>query len=193
MQSVKLFVVLVAMAAVVSSCGGNRVKSAAIDSTRAAIEVADVDALLAGKEEFVGKSVAVEAICIHICSHGARKIFLMGSNDSKTIRVEAGSLGAFDQKCVNSIVAVKGILREERIDEQFLKRWEAQVATNSDEKHGDTESGCDTEKRARGETGNSAAERIADFRARIAARKVAEGKEYLSFYYIEAQSYEVLE
>ena len=53
------------------------------------------------------------------------------------------------------------------------------------------EAGCDAEKAARQETGNSVQERIADFRARIAARKAAEGKEYLSFYYVTASSYEI--
>ena len=46
-------------------------------------------------------------------------------------------------------------------------------------------------KAARQETGNTVEERIADFRTRIAARKAAEGKEYLSFYYVTATSYEI--
>ena len=36
-------------------------------------------------------------------------------------------------------------------------------------------------------------ERIADFRTKIAARAEAEGKEYLSFYFVEAQAYEIVE
>ena len=55
------------------------------------------------------------------------------------------------------------------------------------------EAGCDTEKAARGETANSVEGRIADFRTKIAARAEAEGKEYLSFYFVEAQSYEIVE
>ena len=35
--------------------------------------------------------------------------------------------------------------------------------------------------------------RIADFRAKIAERKAATGKDYLSFYYMEASSYEIAE
>ena len=120
-------------------------------------------------------------------------MFLMGSNDTKTIRIESGNLGAFDQKCQNSIVKVIGRLCEERIDEAYLQNWEAAVAAKSAEEHGDGESGCDTEKKARGETANTTSGRIADFRAKIAARKAAEGKEYLSFYYVIAESYEVLE
>ena len=49
----------------------------------------------------------------------------------------------------------------------------------------------EAEKAARQETGATVAERIADFRAKIAARKAAEGKDYLSFYYVTATSYEI--
>jgi hypothetical protein len=96
---------------------------------------------------------------------------------------------------VNSIVKVKGILHEERIDEAYLQAWEQRIANKTEEKHGegDGEGGCDTEKAARGETANTSEGRIADFRAKIAARKEADGKEYLSFYYVEAQEYEVVE
>ena len=59
------------------------------------------------------------------------------------------------------------------------------------EKHGTGEAGCDTEKKARGETANTPEARIADFRAKIADRKASSGKEYLSFYFMEANSYEV--
>ena len=118
---------------------------------------------------------------------------MMGSDDTKTIRIEACKLGSFDQKCVNSIVKVNGILREERVDEAYLQRWEAAVAAQTAEQHGEVESGCDSEKAARGETGNTVAERIVDFREKIATRKAAVGKEYLSFYYVEALSYEVVE
>ena len=133
----------------------------------------------------------IEGVCPHACKHGARKIFLMGSDDTQTIRVESGELGSFDPQCVNRVVRVTGRVDEERIDEAYLARWEAQVKAQTAEKHGTTEAGCATEKAARQETGNTVEERIADFRTRIAARKAAEGKEYLSFYYVTATSYEI--
>ena len=59
------------------------------------------------------------------------------------------------------------------------------------EQHGEGEAGCDSEKKARGETGNTVEERIADFRAQIAERKAKEGKDYLSFYYVTATAYQI--
>ena len=159
---------------------GNRTTKA--ESTAAAAEAA-VDSL-------AGKEVWIEGVCTHACKHGARKIFLMGSDDTQTIRVESGKLGKFDPQCVGSIVRVKGILREQRVDEDYLHSWEEQVRTQAGEQHGTTAAGCDSEKKARGETAATVEGRIADFRRKIAERNAAEGKPYLSFYFVEAQSYE---
>ena len=93
--------------------------------------------MLASADSLANTEITLEGVCTHTCKHGATKIFLMGSDDTKTIRVDAGSLGSFDQKCVNSIVRVKGILKEERIDEAYLQRWEASAAANTEEHHGD--------------------------------------------------------
>ena len=150
-----------------------------------------MDSLLANAEALVGKSVCVEAVCTHICKHGGRKIFLMGSDDTQTIRVEGGSVGKFDSGCVNALVSVTGILKEERVDEAYLLKWEEQLKATAAEAHGDGEAGCSTEKKARGETANTSEDRIADFRKKIAERKTRTGKDYLSFYYIEATAYEI--
>ena len=174
-------------------CGNRTTKAeSAVTAAEAAVgEALQIDDLLAGADSLAGKEVWIEGVCTHACKHGARKIFLMGSDDTQTIRVESGELGSFDPQCVNRVVRVTGRVDEERIDEAYLARWEAQVKAQTAEKHGTTEAGCATEKAARQETGNTVEERIADFRTRIAARKAAEGKEYLSFYYVTATSYEI--
>lgn len=187
--------ILFAAATMFVACGSNNSKNATSTATDAVQNTTsmEIDAVLAGAEELTDQTTVLEGICTHICKHGGTKIFLMGSDDTKTLRIEAAKLGSFDQKCVNSIVKVNGILREERVDEAYLQRWEAAVAAQTAKQHGEVETGCDSEKAARGETGNTVAERIADFREKIAARKAAVGKEYLSFYYVEALSYEVVE
>lgn len=68
------------------------------ESTAAATEAAvgealQIDDLLAGADSLAGKEVWIEGVCTHACKHGARKIFLMGSDDTQTIRVESGKLG----------------------------------------------------------------------------------------------------
>ena len=174
------------------SCGGNASTKAKTRQTEAARPAAlEIDELLASADSLAGKTVTVEGVCTHTCRHGARKIFLMGSDDTQTVRVESGELGSFDPQCVNRIVRVTGTLDEQRVDEAYLAAWEEQTKAQTGERHGTTEAGCDAEKAARQETGATVAERIADFRAKIAARKAAEGKDYLSFYYVTATSYEI--
>lgn len=184
-------VTMIAACLVMVSCGGNK-KQQNAEETVAALSIDDV---LAKAPELVEQSVVIEGVCTHTCSHGAKKMFLVGSDDTKTIRIEAGELGAFDTKVVNNIVTVKGIIKEERIDEAYLQDWETRLKNQTEEKHGNEEGegGCDTEKNARGETANTTEGRIADFRAKIAAEKEATGKEYLSFYHVVAESYEINE
>ena len=177
------------------SCGcesKNQVKTE-ITQTKAAQSKTSisVDDLLTEADAYINKEISVEAICTHICKHGGRKVFLMGSDDTKTIRVEGGKMGKFDQQCVNSILNVKGILKEERIGEEYLQKWETRLAAKIKDKHGEGEAGCDTEKKARGETAKTEEERIADFRTKIEERFNKTGKNYLSFYFIEAISYDI--
>ena len=195
MKMKKYVVLVVALMAMVNfnSCGNKQQKQhdEASEQLTGAI---DVDSLLAAADSLSGKEVTVEGVCTHICKHGGRKIFLMGSDDTQTIRIEAGKVGKFDQKCVNSLVKVTGMLVEQRVDEAYLENWENQLKAATAEKHGDSDAaGCSTEKQARGETANSPEQRIADFRKKIAARKARDGKEYLSFYYVEANNYEIQE
>lgn len=188
------FAALVAAILLGTSCGGNKTQNAEQTETHTADRAnsaLEVDSLLAHAETLAGKEVTIEGVCTHICKHGGRKIFLMGSDDTQTIRIEGGSVGKFDQKCVNSVVRVTGILKEQRIDEAYLQNWEAQLKAAAAEQHGNGEAGCSTEKKARGETANTPEARIADFRNKIAQRKANNGKEYLSFYFMEATNYDI--
>lgn len=152
-----------------------------------------IDETLKSAEILKGKEVEVEGICTHICKHGGGKIFLMGSDDTQTIRIEAGkAFGKFKPETVNHIVCVEGVLVEDRIDEAYLTQWEEQLKAQTEAKHGDSEAGCSTEQKARGEApANSTASRISNFRKRIAERNEKEGKNYLSFYHIDATGYTI--
>ena len=182
---------LVAACFTMMSCGGGKKQA----QTTEEVAAMSIDEVMEKAADLVEQTVVIEGVCTHTCSHGAKKMFLVGSDDSKTLRIEAGELGAFDTKVVNNVVTVKGIIKEERIDEAYLQDWEARLKVQTEEKHGDGdgEGGCDTEKNARGETANTTEGRIADFRAKIAAEKEATGKEYLAYYHVVANSYEINE
>ena len=194
MKTRSLLVAFMAFSALTfSACSNNKKNDTQQASEATSSAALSIDEVLASADSLAGKEVTIQGICTHTCKHGATKIFLMGSDDTKTIRVEACKLGSFDSKCVNSIVEVKGTLVEDRIDEAYLQNWEKQLSAQTEKQHGDGEAGCDTEKKARGETGNTAQERIADFRAKIAQQKAQTGKDYLSFYHVDAVSYDVKE
>ncbi len=127
-KKLTIAIAIVAMTFIGTSCGNKQQKSASEATTeQSASSALEIDSLLANAESLAGQEVTIEGVCTHTCKHGAKKIFLMGSDDTQVIRVEAGTLGAFDPKCVNSIVRVTGTLKEQRIDEAYLQNWEATV------------------------------------------------------------------
>ena len=138
---VLLFAAIAATTFTFVACGNKQAKTnetAAVEQSGAM----EIDSLLANAETLADQAVTIEGVCTHACKHGATKIFLMGSDDTQMIRVEAGKLGSFDTKCVNSIVRVNGTLKEQRVDEAYLQQWEAQLKAANAEKHGESEGGC---------------------------------------------------
>ena len=102
----------------------------------------EVDNLLADAEKLTGGKVTVEGVCTHICRHGGRKIFLMGTDDTQVIRIEAGEkIGSFKPECVNNVVRVTGTLVEDRIDEAYLAEWELRLKDQIARQHGEGEAG----------------------------------------------------
>lgn len=183
---------LLGMTLGLASCGDDSNKSKEQTSAEEVAPAAlEVDQVLADPDSLVGDTIEIEGICTHICKHGGGKIFLMGSDDTKTLRVEAGeSIGSFPQETVNSIVRVTGVLVEDRIDEDYLAQWEARIADQAKETQG--EGGCAADMKANAEAAtNSVLERIANFRSRIAERTEKEGKPYVSLYHMEGLSYEI--
>lgn len=194
MKKVNLLLIALASVIAFSSCNSNKKTSETENETETIQTIVTVDELLANAEQELDNVVLVEGVCTHICSHGGKKLFLMGDDDSKTIRVEASDdIGAFKPESVNSIVKVKGTLKEERIDEAYLTQWEARLAEGVVDEHGEDGEGCETELKAQGQEDlDSETARIKDFREKIAVRNETEGKNYLSFYYVEAIEYTIL-
>ena len=172
-----------------ASCGNKQQKASNDAAGDQKESVMQIDDLLSNAEALVGKTVKIEGVCTHTCKHGAKKMFLMGSDDKNVVRVEAGKLGAFDTKVVNSVVQVDGILKETRIDEAYLQNLEAQQGIEKADSH--EEESCEHENQANGTTATTMEGTIAQYRAKIAERKEKTGKDYLSIYYVEAEDYEI--
>ena len=203
-KSLLLLASLLTLALSVTSCGGSSTKTVAVAPDATAITV---DELFADPDALVGDTIVIEGVCSHLCRHGGRKAFVVGSADSLIIRCEAYPLMGepFPKSTIHHPIQVTGVLREQRIDEAAIIEMEQQNAerlNNIAQEQGEemaelasrAATGCDTERAAQGQkdliTFN---ERMADYRTRIAARQEKEGKPYLSFYYLDAMSYNTLE
>lgn len=200
----KLFLIpLMLVAVAVSSCNN---KSASAKGEEIAEAAISVDSIFVNPDAIVGDTVIVEGVCSHLCKHGGKKAFLLGSDDNVIIRCEStpNMGGYFPQETIHKALRVKGILRETRIDEQAVSLMEQQHADQVEqlasqldadqlEDVANNPGGCDTERKAQGQAEiASFAERMADYRAKIAERQQKEGKPYLSTYYIESLEYEIL-
>ena len=169
MKKIKFLIVTIFSAMIsLSSCSSSTKGSSDTETTDNKSSILQIDDVMQNGERLIGQEIEIEGVCTHICKHGGRKIFLMGSSDKYTLRIESGELGKFDQKCVNSIVKVKGVLVEEKIDEAYLTKWEETLKQQNIQNHGDSEAGCTSEKKARGETANYPQTRIENFSPRIA-------------------------
>ncbi|MCM1504820.1 MAG: hypothetical protein NC127_06470 [Muribaculum sp.] len=202
-KSILLFFAVVATVCLVS-CGGS---SKASGSEAEEVAGISVDEVMANPESFVGDTIVLEGVVSHLCRQGGRKAFVAGNGDNAIIRCEAYPLMGepFAKETVHKPIKVKGIFREQRIDEDAILEMEKQNAVRlqniaiesgdeSAERAASAESGCETERAAQGQADlTTFAERMADYRAKIADREAKEGKAYLSYYYVDALSYDTLE
>lgn len=183
-----------------SSCGNKAANEAE------EVQALSVDTIVANPEAFVGDTVTIEGSVSHLCKHGGKKAFVLGSDDNTMLRCDATPEmgGAFPQDCIHKAIRVTGVVTESRIDEETVKQMEAQhaeqvkmIAEQAGQEQADAvanaATGCETERKAQGQGEIDTFEaQMADYRARIAARAEKEGKPYLSSYYIVAYSYEIL-
>lgn len=202
MKILKSLALIALFAGAFTAC--NSSSKQAEQAETAEIEELTVDQIWENPDSFVGKEITVTGVCSHLCKHGGRKAFLMPSNGTMPLRCDASpSFGSFSKETIRQPLAVTGTLREDRIDEEFLQNWEKQYAAQmaamqegqglDGEAAEEAAGGCDTEKAAHGQADiNSFADRMADYRAKIAARTEKEGKPYVSTYVFEATSYEIL-
>lgn len=193
-----LAILAIACTTLFSACGK---KTDTKEVPEEAVAAMSVDDVLANAGQLLGDTITIEGVCSHLCSHGAMKAFIAGTADSIMLRCEAKPFigQAFPLEMTRHAVQVKGILTEERVDSAVIEQMiaqnealQAQAAATGDSVK-DHVSGCETERVSRGQKDAVTFEdRIADYRKKIANRKEKEGKDYLSYYYLQAISYEIL-
>ena len=179
------------VAVCLASCGGS---SKSAEAPAEQLEGISVDEVMANPDSLVGDTIVIEGVVSHLCRQGGRKAFVAGNGDNVMLRCEAYPLMGepFAQESVHHPVRVKGVLREQRIDEDAILEMEKQNAVrlqNIAAENGEESAERAAQGQAELTTFN---ERMADYRAKIADSVAKGGNPYLSYYYLDAVSYEIL-
>ena len=135
---------------------------------------------------YIDQPVWIEGTIYHTCKHGGKRMFLVDGSDSVMVEVTTGpDIVMFDEALVGSRVNVLGILKEERIDAKYLNEWEAEVMAPEEDHEAGLHEGTmgheDQPKEAKLEQINALREQLKK-----------SGKDHLSFFSIEAISFEEL-
>ena len=115
----------------------------------------------------------------HTCKHSGARCFVVGDdNPELSIRVEAkGNIGGFNRELSGCEIKIEGIVRENRLTEEYINQYEEAVREHSLKEDGTAET-CD-----------------AEFKNIEAMRKWMKdnNKNYYSTYYMDGMEYEVIE
>lgn len=135
-----------------------------------------VEDILQDADKYVGKEISLRGFITHTCKHSGRRCFVSGKDQKTSMRVEAkGNIGGFNRELIGSEVIIKGILKEDRITEEYLHEIETKFAKANKNDNGEH---CDTETK-----------NINSMRKWMKENN----KDYYSIYYVEGQDYEVVQ
>ena len=179
-----IFVVVALLGLGLASCGNSGKKQAEEAPVKTEVKAVDVEKavvledLLAKAETEVGKEVTLKGKIVHTCKHSGRRCFVVGNDSTTSIRVEAkGNIGGFNRELIGSTVAIKGILRENRMTEKDITAMEEEYKKKQAEAKAG-EGHCDTE--------------LKNIQAMRDWMK-ANNKEFYSIYYMDGMEFEVVE
>ncbi len=177
MMKKMFFVLFIAVVALSCNNGNNKGSNDGDADSIALISIENFEQEVEGK---VGDEVQIEGTVVHVCKHGGKRMFIIGEDPDKRVKITAGDkVATFDVELEGTDVLVKGILNEERIDEKYLSEWEEEIKAGS--------SG-EPEALHTGEPGHEDHEKEDDLKKIEKMRLEIQNSEkgYLSFYSIEA-------
>ena len=127
----KKIALITLFAIILFACGQQTNKQEVKVEPEKSVEVLSVDKLLEKAPELVNNEVVVKGTVFHVCQHGGKRCFLMGSTEDFSIRIEAGEkIGAFTQEQMGSELEITGILKEVKTEAD---------AHNPGREHGETD------------------------------------------------------
>ena len=146
-----------------------------------------VEQVMSDIKNYVDKDVVVMGTVGHVCSHGGKRMFIMGNDHDVTIKVTPSKeLGVFEKELEGSHVLITGKVKELKIDQDYVSNLEKELSEGTDNEavhdHSD----------GKHENEDEHAEAIKHIEAMKA--KIAKSENgYFSQYWIEAMKFEVKE
>ncbi len=176
----KLFLIAT-VAFVVVACGGKKTESHAESVGKEislATNVYELDSLLTVADKLVNKDVTVRGFVTHTCKHSGKRCFIVGESQKASLRVEAkGDIGGFNRELVGSELAISGVLKERKLTREYIDQYEKDVNEKKIKEDGSAET-CQAELN-----------NIQEMRDWMKSNN----KDYYSIYYMDGQSYDVVE
>ncbi|NOQ26847.1 MAG: hypothetical protein GQ564_15915 [Bacteroidales bacterium] len=166
------------------SCGKKTEKKEAVSEKEVAIIT--VDYLNPNIQSYIDKNIVVAGIVNHVCSHGGKRMFIMGEDPDMVIKITPNdNIGVFEKELEGSLVFVTGTVKELQINEDYVANLEKEVESGSDnEAIHDHSAGTHDE-----EAENEKKAQIEAMRTQISESENG----YYSQYWIEADKFEVQE
>ena len=177
---------IVAIAVLLASCATKEQKKE--ETTEKEIAKVTVDEVAANMQNFVDKEVVIEGTVNHVCAHGGKRMFIMGSDPDVAIKITPNDeIGVFEKELEGSLVLVTGIVKELRIDEAYVANLEKEISEGADNEAVHDHSGGKHEETA--EEAEQKQHQIDAMREQIAESENG----YYSQFWIEAKKFEVEE
>jgi hypothetical protein len=108
--------------------------------TSSDVKVLKIDEFQDAAPELVGKQVEIQGMVVHVCAHGGKKMFLIGSNPDIRVKITASDkVNVFDSELQGSTVSVQGIVEpiaeEEAVAAESVERAETADADHTNYYH----------------------------------------------------------
>ncbi len=177
---------ILAVSAIIVSCTNKEQKKEAYSDKE--VTKVTVDQVMTDMQTFVDKDLVIVGTVNHVCSHGGKRMFIMGEDPEVALKITPSEeIGVFEKELEGSHVIVAGVLKELRIDGAYVANLEKEIAEGLDNEAIHDHSGGTHDETE--EVSEEKQQQIDAMRKQIAESENG----YYSQFWIEASKFEVKE
>ncbi|MEE4196413.1 MAG: hypothetical protein V2I54_02105 [Bacteroidales bacterium] len=174
---------------VIFSCGTKQQKDEK-ECSEKEIKAITVEQVLADTKNLVEEEVVVTGMVNHVCSHGGKRMFIIGKDSDAGLRITPNEeIGVFEKELEGNTVLIQGVLKELIINDDYVAQLEQEVAEGMDNEALHDHSGDEHGEHEEAEVDSSKIKQIEQMKADIAESE--EG--FVAQYWIEASKVEIKE